>query len=431
MNTYINKGVLFLYGAFIIEFIVFFFYRQQLGYIIAPLLFTVSGLFIALFPFFSKLDFTNTARTSFTINKVYIYVFFALVFILFGFWAQHIFTTNPIDIKKSDILPIIDSLYVERFINGEYIYNEAPGFGYGDHWTPNYLPMHWMPFVASKLMGIDPRWIPLLFYSLASFLYIKFLLKKNDSSKNLYMKLALPLVFLFLIFWKQSNEIAHTIELLIASYYFILAVFLSNNNILGRSVGLMFTLLSRYAVVFYLPAALVLEWLNNKKRLFKELGWVLLFVSVFYIIPFLLKDPNIFLKGNSSYDTAAVGEWQGQSWQAPSDKPFQLFQGLGFASWAYNNFSGDLMEKISKYKNILLVCSILSALLLVVFVYKKHKKYPQQLLHLAALKVILTIVFAFVLVPYSYLFWSSLVVSFCILGNYDLFRENTTAIDAK
>ena len=288
-----------------------------------------------------------------------------------------------------------------------------------------------MPFVASKLMGIDPRWIPLLFYSLASFLYIKFLLKKNDSSKNLYMKLALPLVFLFLIFWKQSNEIAHTIELLIASYYFILAVFLSNNNILGRSVGLMFTLLSRYAVVFYLPAALVLEWLNNKKRLFKELGWVLLFVSVFYIIPFLLKDPNIFLKGNSSYDTAAVGEWQGQSWQAPSDKPFQLFQGLGFASWAYNNFSGDLMEKISKYKNILLVCSILSALLLVVFVYKKHKKYPQQLLHLAALKVILTIVFAFVLVPYSYLFWSSLVVSFCILGNYDLFRENTTAIDAK
>ena len=112
MNTYINKGVLFLYGAFIIEFIVFFFYRQQLGYIIAPLLFTVSGLFIALFPFFSKLDFTNTARTSFTINKVYIYVFFALVFILFGFWAQHIFTTNPIDIKKSDILPIIDSLYV-------------------------------------------------------------------------------------------------------------------------------------------------------------------------------------------------------------------------------------------------------------------------------------------------------------------------------
>ncbi|MDZ4757608.1 MAG: hypothetical protein SGJ10_05650 [Bacteroidota bacterium] len=421
MNIHINKGVLFLYSAFIIELLIFFSLRQRLGYIVAPVLFTVTGLAIALLPFFTKLDFASSTHKIISVKKEYIYSFFALLFLLFGFWAQHIFVTNPIDIKKSDIIPFIDTLYVDRFLNGDYVYALAPGLGYGN-WTPNYLPMHWLPFVVSKLMGIDPRWIPLTFYFIASFIYIKFLLQKNDGLKNLYIKLALPIVFLFLIFWKQSNEIAHTVELLIASYYFILAVFLSNNHILGRSIGLMFTLLSRYAVVFYLPAALVLEWLNDKKRLFKELGWVLLFVSIFYIIPFLLKDTNIFIEGSKAYDIAAVGEWKGQAWQAPTDKPFQLFQGLGFASWGYNNFPGDLMEKIAQYKNILLLVSIIASLLLIVFVYKKHNKYPQQLLHLAALKVILTTVFAFVLVPYSYLFWSSLVVSFCILSNYNLFR---------
>ena len=82
------------------------------------------------------------------------------------------------------------------------------------------------------------------------------------------------------------------------------------------------------------------------------------------------------------------------------------------------------MEKIIQYKHVLLLCSFLFAILLVVFVYKKDSKYPQQLLHLAALKVILTVVFAFVLVPYSYLFWSSMVVSFCILGNYNLFVDS-------
>ena len=84
----------------------------------------------------------------------------------------------------------------------------------------------------------------------------------------------------------------------------------------------------------------MLEWLSDRRRLFKELGLVLLLIGAFYIIPFLLKDPSIFINGNSSYDVAALGEWDGQSWQAPGDRPLQLFQGLGFASWAYNSFSG-------------------------------------------------------------------------------------------
>lgn len=100
MNTHINKGVLYIYIAFILELLVFFFFRQRLGYIIAPLIFTISGLFIALFPFFTKLYFTSDTQNKITIKKIYIYCFFAVVFLLFGFWAQDIFISNPIDIKN-------------------------------------------------------------------------------------------------------------------------------------------------------------------------------------------------------------------------------------------------------------------------------------------------------------------------------------------
>lgn len=78
-------------------------------------------------------------------------------------YASFIFTANPIDISKSDILPLLKEVYYKRLVSGEFVYNRDYGYDYVD-WVPNYLPMHWLPFVPAFYLGFDPRYIPLFFF---------------------------------------------------------------------------------------------------------------------------------------------------------------------------------------------------------------------------------------------------------------------------
>lgn len=423
VSSKINKTGLTIYALFLAELLVFFVFKKQLDFIVAPLVFTICGLAIAYYPVAKQPVVDAGSKSNENPYKYIVYSALLIVSLGFCFWAHFIFGNNPIDIKKSDIIPYINEVYVKRFLNNEWVYAKAPGLGYGN-WTPNYLPFHWFPFVPAKLLQIDFRWIPFVAYLLSVFIYAQQVLRKTNSIVNICGKLVLPFLILFFICFKQTSELAHTVELLIAGYYFLLSIFINNNSLLGRGFSLTATLLSRYVVIFYLPVALLIEWLSNKKQTILQVVFVLVAVSICYIIPFLSRDWSIFAEGAKSYDIATLGEWDGQDWQPKTDNPFQLFQGLGFASWVYSLSNAPLPNKVALHKNIMFIAIIISIVCLALIVLKKHKTVQPQFLHLLALKTILTIVFAFALVPYNYLFWSSVVISITIVSNYKLINEN-------
>lgn len=418
----INKYESYIYAAFLVELLLFFFFRKKIDFILSPILFTCVGIFIALFPIF-KFDFL-TVSVSQNPRKLKVGFFFSLILIciVFALWANYIFIKNPIDLKNSDIIPYIDSFYVKRFLAAEFVYAKAPGLGYGN-WTPNYLPMHWLPFVISKILTIDHRWIPFLFILFSILFYIKNLVLTTNDLRNICIKIILPFVVLFLIFLKQSDALATTVELLIAAYYFFLGVTLQHKSVLKKSIATTLTLLSRYVVIFYLPVAFLIEWFEGRKKLFLQIVLVFFAVLSIYVLPFLLQDSTIFIDGSLSYDIAALGEWKGQTWQNLGSDPWHLFQGLGFASWTYKFYHGDLISQIQFQKTALFLFSFLSLGVSFLFVIKFKNKINSGVLHLASLKLILTFVFAFSLVPYVYLFWTSIFISINVLSNYNLFAE--------
>jgi len=405
----------------LLEFFIFFYLGNKLEFMVTPILyFTVC--FLIAFNYLKTFVSVDVNFNSYH-SKKWSFILFESAIILFSFWANKIILLNPIDIKTSDIIPYINDLYLKRLFNGEYVYNLAPGLGYGN-WTPNYLPFHWLPFAISYYFHFDHRWVVLAVFFITIYIYI-FHFISSKSKKEYWFKASLPFLFLLQLFYKQSGNFAHTVELLIASYYFLLAMFLLNNNVIGKSLGLTLTLLSRYIVVFYIPIALVIEFYLNKKQLLKQIAIVVILVSIFYIIPFLLKDNGIFFKGLASYDLAALGEWDGQSWQQSTDRPHQLFQGLGFASWAFSFLNGSLDFKINIFKIIMLSSCLMTILLLIIYFIKNKNKYQIGNWHLASLKIIITVILSFSLVPYSYLFWTNLVLSIVMLGSINEIDKNT------
>ncbi len=397
-----------------IEFFIFFYLGNKLEFIVSPIILTATSLFIA-YKFLIQKNELIPDNANYEVKKIY-KLLYVLLLILFGFWAYFIMLKNPIDIKTSDIIPYINDLYLKRLFNGEFIYNLAPGLGYGN-WTPNYLPFHWLPFAISYYFQFDHRWIVFGTYLIAVYIYL-FHFIKAQTQQDFLIKACLPFIFLIHVFFKQSGNFAHTVELLIASYYFILAMFIIKNNVLGKSIGLVITVLSRYIVVFYIPIALLIEYYLNNKKILIQIVLVIVMISAFYLIPFLLKDTSIFFKGAASYDLAALGEWNGQSWQQAHDRPHQLFQGLGFASWAYSFLNGSLENRIYIFKTIMLLITCISILIIGIYFIKNKHKHSLANWHLASLKVILTIVISFSLVPYSYLFWSTIILSIVMVSKY-------------
>jgi hypothetical protein len=132
--------------------------------------------------------------------------------------------------------------------------------------------------------------------------------------------------------------------------------------------------------------------------------------------PFVWSTPAILSGPGNIYLEGAMAEWDGQAWQKPGDLPFQLFQGTGFASWFYRFYPGDLMARILALKTTLMITTLITALLPLLFMKKATRYVPENMYALLSLKFCLTFFYAFILVPYVYLFWVPLMVSAVIVA---------------
>ncbi len=375
----------------------------------------IISLLIGLYPFLTTTEAPETAhglsRQSQQFRSYGWWFFAALNFV---FWARYL-NLYPVSINDSDVIPQIEML-VKRQQQGVFPYTVIRDWGYD--FFPTYLPFTWWPFHLTEFMMIDYRYLVFGSWLLVLFIFSKQFEEDNNADRSdFFLFLLLQLLFWGYLF-ASDLSLMRTVELLIASYYAFFLFALEKRKWWIIAGTLILVVLSRYSIVLWLPfLVLLLAKKDGVPSVFKWIGAVAAGVCFLYVVPFLLKDVSIFLRGVQTYTIAGIGEWKGQAWQAPGDKPFQLFRGTGLAAWFYNRSTGTVEEKLETFKTIHLVLSLSTVLLLAVWYWllgKKQRLYI-PLVAAAALKIYLAVFYGFVLIPYVYLYIVPLISSIFVL----------------
>jgi hypothetical protein len=377
---------------------------NALGNYITPILLLVLISFLGFVVISGKCAFTEKKDDA--SHTLWLFgAWFSVATILF-FFAVALFEQHPIDISKSDIIPLIEEVYYTRWIQGSFVYADVKGYDY-IHWVPNYLPLHWMPFIPAYFFHFDPRLVPLVLFFFVQFLYVRQLNQLDLSLLEKISKATLPLLFLASIMYHQKQSFAHTIELLVVSYYLILTMGMFIQKKAGFIIGSITTLLSRYMSVFFLPIHFIYQITSATRKTIYIYVVIISAIILIYVFPFISIRPGLFFEGAAAYDLAALGEWKGQYWQASGDKPYQLSQGYGFAAIYFQAFqSFELLQRIQilKYSMLLVMC----VNILFWWWMRKRIKTDDNIALPIILMITLALFLSFVTVPYNYLFWNLL-----------------------
>lgn len=371
------------------------------------------SLLIGFFPFIFPGD-TKSVNDKLIKTNLSKYFWLFLIGLNFLFWVRYIHL-YPVRVQESDIIPTIE-LLVKRQQAGIFPYMIISDWGYD--LQPTYLPLTWMPFHLTEFMMIDYRY--LVFASwllLCYYLYRKFFVGNKTTYGQLILLLLFQAVFWLFLFYGDLT-FARTVELMIATYYCFFLFSLERKNKWLIALSLLVCLLSRYSLAVWVPFFVLLSIKDSGMR--QTMKWVTVVLAgilLIYIIPFLSVDFSIFLRGIKAYASAAAGEWRGQSWQAATEKPFQLFRGTGLAAYFYDHSEGSVEQKIGLYKNIHLVSIILVTALLCgwYFIAGRKQKFYMPLIASASLKIYFSFFYGFIMTPYVYLFIVPVITSLLVL----------------
>lgn len=285
---------------------------------------------------------------------------------------------------------------------------------------PSYMPFQWMPFIFAEIFKIDYRWIAYFFWLSGTLFYAYRLLRKNISVLALILLAALPfaVVYIYIIYVPDTFE--NTIELMIAGFYMVLCLSLMYDSMFLRSSGIIITLLSRFANFLWIPLYIAITYFAEKKqRAIILTSSILLAVIIFYALPFLSQNFMIFQQGQKAKTKNTIAEWQ-----KPGDKPHELFNGVGVASFFYTFKVGDMTRKVKSLQKLHIIFSILSVLILSIIFLLYQENFDPKMFYLLSLKIHLAIYINFIGIPYVYLFIVPLFVSVVIIG--ELFSEKSS-----
>jgi len=379
----------------------FTFFRNTLGIYASPVATAFVSLLIALLPLLNssrpaKISPPETSRSHFASG----WVVFVLGILFAAFKLHFIFSRFEINVESSDIIPAIH-VYVQRLLSGQQVYSTFTELN-GYHVEPNYLPLHWLPFVISKTLNFDPRWLAFSFLAIGIALYQASVFAKSSSLPEIIIKSALPHLVLLLFIQYEPEIFGRTVETLIAGYYLILFFSILSGSPVIKGIGILCCLLSRFSLVLWLPLYLHFLFKDDGKRTLKTVAIAAAGVLLIYIIPFLSQDWHSLARGYQNYSNATAGEWHPQSWQQPGEKPFSLFRGIGFASFFYD-FAKDGVElKLLLLRKFHLLFSIAAVAAAAFYYFKKRPE--SKLFPLLALKFYFIFFFSFIQIPYTYLY---------------------------
>jgi hypothetical protein len=266
------------------------------------------------------------------------------------------------------------------------------------------------------MLGFDERLLAFGFWAMAYFIFFKTIIKTPVSVLNQIISLLLP-VILFIGFANTARgTFGHSIELMNAAFYIILCLVILKipfNNfpkvgnieqkptdafLIGSAIAL--CLLSRYALVLWVPLFLCIIFFKNKNQALKTGGWIVFWLVIVYVLPFYLKDTTIFQKGIQYHNVAALDIWLRSTHMSGG-----LKEGLGVASLFSDFVSGDMSKRLSILQNVHFITSFLSIIICFAIWIICHKRLVAvSLFSLGSLKLYLAFFYGFIQAPYLYLF---------------------------
>ncbi|MBS1782356.1 MAG: hypothetical protein JSS78_04770 [Bacteroidetes bacterium] len=284
---------------------------EHWGKFVNPFLLFLS--FVALFIYYIKSIFKKSSflPPSKLFSILWFIIGMAVIVVCFPLFHQLFHQFNhPVDI--SDVLPQIEFQF-DAFRHGELPYHKI-NLPHSKPF-PVYMPFHWLPLSFTQGLGIDARWSGLLLLSIAGGIYASLVIKQEGNIFANWVLLLMPTAVLFsFLFWDRQS-IAVSLETTIAAYYWILAMGLFKRSFTLTSLGVILCLLSRYTLIFWLPLYfLLLFWKEGRKKPTELVFLILISFFVFYIAPFLLREPSIFLTGLAYHNGAAEYEWEYGAW---------------------------------------------------------------------------------------------------------------------
>ncbi|HEV3251781.1 MAG TPA: hypothetical protein VGZ71_12555 [Puia sp.] len=362
-----------------------------------------AGVCIAiLILFFPPACLPRLKYAKFHTGRTYIKILIAGIM---GFATYHLsrywMDSIPLDIDYADMLPVI-RVMDQRLLEGHWrqVYDNIPEIWGGTN--PIYLPAMWLPFTLSILLHFDMRWIAVggLFFAFVSFLFLL------EPIKNKILFLLVLLIGLILYSWLHTEEVHNFISMteegVVVAYYVLLVLALSSNNIYFIAVAASLCLLSRYALIGWIPAFICYLFLNkNRKQALIFTGTGVACLLFLFIVPFGWEPFSRLLKFPGHYVDYARLVWE--------KSPEFFYESLGFAK-----FFGP--GNVAFLHTILILISFLVPFLFMIFCFYKSKKQSISNIPLAVLKISVVVFYGFIDVPYLYLFYTSSFISLIILS---------------
>ncbi len=381
---------------------------------LASVLYFVSGIFIAVMLLFLpqshlKIYFPKKAFFNDTFNA-YKFSAIAIMGVMMCHFGMQFMADAPLDFHDSDMLPII-KVMSQRFVEGHWsrVYDVIPNIWKGI--KPIYLPAMWLPFTFAEWLHIDIRWITILAlflaFSIAIFLWDPFASKRL----SLTYKIAVFMLFWWLFTNDSAGLVPYTEEGVVIINYVWLTIALLTENYLLIGVAACLCLLSRYALVGWLPAMLVLLYVQRKRKqwLHLKISGIACFI-VLGLLPFGWNIIKQFISLPGAYIDFAARVWH--------NGPHVFYISLGFAK-----FFGPTHIAMQHY--LLITLSFVVPMIFVLFCawvnYKRNANLNN--IPLAALKISLVIFYTFIDVPYLYLFYTSPFISCIIVAYWVSYRK--------
>lgn len=279
--------------------------------------------------------------------------------------------------------------------------------------------MQWLPFVVPEILGFDYRWVPYTVFFIGIFLLLKLVVKGQHSLPMKVLITLSPFFILYQLSLPHEGYITHivltqTIELLNVGYYLILGYGVITSTTWLTSTGLILTVLSRFSLLFWVPAYLGAVFFKESKK--KALGIgisVLLGVIFLYVIPFLSKDWAAFQHGLDHYSRTTVSVWEAKT---PPEMPRLLKNDLGMVPYFFPDSVTQIEQQIAVLKRTQILSIIGISLLGFLFYFLGKSKASLGYYFVCLLMMYLACFYAFVQLPYSYLyllplFWSIFVLA--------------------
>ena len=337
-------------------------------------------------------------------------------------WCLYWFDEIPIDVSNADMLPII-KVMGQRFIAGQHshIYDPIPSIWHGA--LPIYLPAMWLPYVPALALGIDMRWIAIagLLFAFGTFI---FLYRPSGEPAQPALSTGRPNetrgpfflgVLAFLLFWwvvadNTAGVVSVSEEGVVIGYYVLLVLALLSGKPWLTGIAISLCMLSRYALVGWIPAYLLYLALERRWR---HLSIIILTGIICFTMLFLVPVGwttflrLIHLPGD--YVAFADRVW--------NDSPAVFSAAPGLA-WFFGR------KGIAILHGLLITFSFTLPVLFTVLAYRrgrsastaKARSRPLANIPLASLKLSLVIFYSFIDVPYLYLFYTSSLVSLIVMA---------------